>query len=501
MSFCTNGWILWGTCGTIIVLFMSILDPIRVRIAPSPTGLLHFGTARAALFNWLFARHAGGTFIVRIEDTDTERSTKAFEEDLLTGLRWLGLDWDEGPDIGGPYGPYRQSERLDIYRTYLKQLLDDGTAYHCFCTKEQLEVDRQEMQAQGKTPIYAGRCSALTKEDQERRIANGEASVIRVRVPEGTIEFNDIIRDTVSVQASLIGDVIIARSLDLPLYNFAVVVDDHAMQISHVIRGEDHISNTPKQIVLQKALGFSTPLYAHLPLILAPDRSKLSKRYIETSLNDFKAQGYLPDALVNFMAFIGWHPKDDKDVMMRDELISEFDMGRVQKGGGIFNLEKLEWLNAQHIKRLTTDALIASIAPFVSDAWIAQEQVLRRALAVEQDRMKRLTDFSESAGFFFELPAYDSSLLAGKDASLDVAKGHLHATLAILTALADAQFTKEVLEQAIMPLAEEKGRGAVLWPLRVALSGKKASPGPFEIMPVLGKAETIRRVQSAIDRL
>lgn len=480
---------------------MSIPDPIRVRIAPSPTGLLHFGTARTALFNWLFARNAGGKFIVRIEDTDTERSTKAFEEDIITGLRWLGLDWDEGPDIGGPYGPYRQSERLDIYRTHLKQLLDDGTAYHCFCTKEQLEVDRQEMQVQGKTPIYVGRCSSLTKEEQEARIANGEASVIRVRVPDGVIDFNDIIRGTISVQASLIGDVIIARSLDLPLYNFAVVVDDHAMRISHVIRGEDHISNTPKQIVLQKALGFATPLYAHLPLILAPDRSKLSKRYIETSLNDFKTQGYLPDALVNFMAFIGWHPKDDKEVMMRDELITEFDMGRVQKGGGIFNLEKLEWLNAQHIKQLSINALITAVTPFIPEAWVAQGQVLHSAIAAEQERMKRLTEFAETAGFFFELPTYDTALLMGKNTDPVATREYLQAVLDIVVSLEDIQFTKEGFEQAIMPLAEDKGRGAVLWPLRVALSGKKASPGPFEIMPALGRAEIIARIQTAIDKL
>ena len=480
---------------------MSIPDPIRVRIAPSPTGLLHFGTARTALFNWLFARHAGGTFIVRIEDTDTERSTKAFEEDILTGLKWLGFDWDEGPDVGGPYGPYRQSERLPLYRTHLERLLIEDKAYHCFCTKEQLDADRQEMQAQGKTPVYVGRCSALSKDEQAKRIAAGEASVIRARVPEGVIAFDDIIRDTISVQSSLIGDVIIARSLDLPLYNFAVVVDDHEMKISHVIRGEDHISNTPKQIVLQKALGFATPLYAHLPLILAPDRSKLSKRYIETSLNDFKAQGYLPDALVNFMAFIGWHPKDDKDVMSREELTTEFDMERVQKGGGIFNLEKLEWLNAQHIKRLSIDALIDALVPFISFAWGAQKETLRNAVMAEQERMKRLTDFAETAGFFFELPDYDLALLAWKDAVAETTKGHLQAALTLLTALPEEQFTKEGLEASLMPLAEEKGRGDILWPLRVSLSGKKASPGPFEIMPALGKAETIRRVQNAIDKL
>lgn len=474
---------------------------IRVRIAPSPTGLLHFGTARTALFNWLFAKHMGGKFILRVEDTDTERSTKAFEEDIVTGLQWLGFRWDEGPDVGGAYGPYRQSERLDIYKTYLKQLLDADKAYHCFCTKEQLDADKQEMQQQGVTPVYVGRCSHLTTEEQQQRIHQGDASVIRLRVPAGTVEFHDIIRDTVSVQATLIGDIIIARSMELPLFVFAGVVDDYAMKISHVIRGEDHISNTPKQIALQHALGFPTPEYAHLPLILAPDRSKLSKRYIETSLNDFKTQGYLPAALVNFMAFIGWHPKDDTEVMSAEALIQEFDMERVQKGGGIFNLEKLEWLNAQHIKRLSIDELVHVLTPFIPAEWLTQEQIIRRAVSAEQDRLKRLTEFADSAAFFFELPDYDPALLAWKDASPETTKTHLQAILPAIQALTDDQFTKEGLEEALMSLADERGRGDVLWPLRVSLSGKKASPGPFEIMPALGKAETARRVELAINKL
>lgn len=474
---------------------------IRVRIAPSPTGLLHFGTARTALFNWLFARHMGGKFILRIEDTDTERSTKAFEDDIVTGLRWLGFDWDEGPDVGGPLGPYRQSERLDIYTHYLKRLLDEDKAYHCFCTKEQLDVDRQEMQSQGTTPIYVGRCSSLTKEEQERRIAGREPSVIRLRVPEGPIEFHDIIRDVVTMQSALIGDIIIARSIDLPLYNFAVVVDDYEMKISHVIRGEDHISNTPKQIVLQRALGVPTPEYAHLPLILAPDRSKLSKRYIETSLNDFRAQGYLPDALVNFMAFIGWHPTDDTEVMPREELIQEFDLERVQKGGGVFNLEKLEWLNAQYIKRLPLDLLVAELIPFIPKGWQSQQDLLVRVAAVEQDRLKKLTEFAESAAFFFEPSEYEAELLSWKGAEASVTKANLESALDILRGVSVAEFTKEGLETALMPLAEERGRGDILWPLRASLSGKKASPGPFEIMPALGKEETIRRVMGAIEKL
>ena len=484
-------------------------EEIRVRIAPSPTGLLHFGTARTALFNWLFARHAGGKFILRIEDTDTERSTKEFENDIVTGLRWLGLQWDEGPDIGGPYGPYRQSERIDIYKTYLKQLLDEDKAYHCFCTKEQLDADRQAMQGEGATPVYVGRCSGLSKEEQERRIAAGESSVIRLRVPEGPVEFHDIIRGSIATQFSLIGDIIIARDLELPLYNFAVVVDDHTMRISHVIRGEDHISNTPKQIAVQRALGFSMPEYAHLPLILAPDRSKLSKRYIETSLNDFKAQGYLPNAMVNFMAFIGWHPKDDKEIMMPDELISEFDMERVQKGGGIFNLEKLEWLNAQHIKRhIERVGAKGTVSMLVTEGFMKREwgekdngRVAEGVVDVERDRIKRWSDIEELDAFFFELPEYDAELLSWKGADSATTKERLRIVADVIDGVTEEQFTKEGLEGALMPLADEKGRGELLWPLRASLSGKKASPGPFEIMPVLGKAETLRRIKAGIDKL
>lgn len=474
---------------------------IRVRIAPSPTGLLHFGTARTALFNWLFIRHVGGKFILRIEDTDVERSTKAFEDDIVTGLRWLGLQWDEGPDVGGPYGPYRQSERLAIYVTYLKRLLDEDKAYHCFCTKEQLDADRQTMQAEGKTPIYVGRCSAFSRAEQEARIANGDQSIIRLRVPKGNIEFHDIIRDTVSVKAELIGDVIIARSMDLPLFIFAGVVDDYEMKISHVIRGEDHISNTPKQTALQHALGFPTPEYAHLPLILAPDRSKLSKRYIETSLNDFKTQGYLPEAVVNFMAFIGWHPADDKEIMLRDDLVREFDLERVQKGGGVFNLEKLEWINAQYIKRLSIDELIDVLAPFVPASWMDQKDLFRRVAVVEQERLRQLTEFSESAQFFFELPEYEPEMLVWKDSDNASTKDNLVSARGVLEGFSADLFTKESLEQALMPLAEQKGRGGVLWPLRVSLSGKKASPGPFDIMSVLGKEESIHRITNGIQKL
>ncbi len=413
----------------------------------------------------------------------------------------MGLQWNEGPDIGGPYGPYRQSERSAIYREYLQRLLDENKAYDCFCTKEQLDADRQESMAKGVTPIYVGRCSHLAKEEQERRLAAGESAVIRLRVEREDIHFHDIIRGDIVVHSDGIGDIVIARNIDTPLFVFAGVVDDHLMQISHVIRGEDHLSNVPKQILLQRALGFPTPEYVHMPLILAPDRSKLSKRYIETSLNDFRTQGYLPEALVNFMAFIGWHPKDDKELMTVEALVGEFDIERMQKGGGIFNLEKLEWLNAQYIKRLSVDALVEVIAPFIPEAWQVHKELLRGAIMLERERMKKLTEFSEAAAFLFDLPVYDDALLLWKETTKDITKDNLQAILEAIRAISSEQFTQDAVEGAIMPIAEQRGRGAVMWPLRVAVSGKKASPGPVEIMVVLGKHESIRRIEFALQKL
>ena len=289
---------------------------------------------------------------MRIEDTDVERSNIEYEKDIIDGLKWLGINWDEGPDIGGPYGAYRQSERLDIYEKYLQKLIDGDKAFYCFCSKEELEADRQAMLSQGIAPRYSGKCRNFPKEKTKERLNKGEGSVIRFKMPEIELEFNDLIRGKITVDTGLMGDIVIARNLRSPLFIFAGVVDDFEMKITHVIRGEDHISNTPKQILIQKALEFDEVKYAHLPLILAPDRSKLSKRYIETSLDEYKKLGYLPEALVNFMALLGWHPQDDREILKKDELISEFDIKRVQKAGAVFNIDKLEWLNAQYIRSI-----------------------------------------------------------------------------------------------------------------------------------------------------
>lgn len=474
------------------------MTEVRVRFAPSPTGYFHIGSARTVLFNWLFARQNQGKFILRIEDTDTERSKPEYEKNILDGIKWLGFKWDEGP--------YRQSERLDIYEKYLRQLLDENKAYYCFCSKEQLESDRQAMLAQGLAPKYSGRCRHISKEESEKRVASGESAVIRFRVPEIEIEFHDLIRGKVKFDCALIGDVVIAKNLRSPLYNFSATVDDFEMKMTHIIRGEEHLSNTPKQILIQKALGFNEVKYAHLPLILTSDRRKMSKRYLESSLDDYKNDGYLAEAIVNFLAFLGWHPKDNKEILSLDELTKEFDLKRAQKAGAVFNIEKLEWVNAQYIKRLSSENLAEKIKDFVPEKWQAEEnkELLVRAIAAEKDRMKKLTDFRGLADFFFELPNYDVGLLAWPR-QFEINKEKTLANLKILSEevnkIFKADFNSDNLEKMMMPLTSVWGRGDLLWPLRAALSGKEASAGPFEIMAVLGKEETLKRLEIAIGKL
>jgi glutamyl-tRNA synthetase len=477
----------------------------RVRIAPSPTGPMHVGTARTALFNWFFARQNGGSFIIRVEDTDKARSEKRYEEELLVGLQWLGFDWDEGPlpngaPDKGSFGPYRQSERTTIYKKYLEILLEKGEAYYCYCTKEDLEAQRQTLLAAGLPPRYSGHCRNLTAPPPDRK-----PEVIRFKVPEVKVEFEDMIHGKTSFDAALFGDQVIAKDLDSPLYNFAVVVDDSLMEITHVIRGEEHLANTPKQILMQRALGFETPEYAHLPLILNADRSKMSKRFGDVALTNYRDRGYLPEALMNFFALLGWHPKDDQEVFDRDYALKHFDITRVQQAGAIFNEEKLDWLNREHMKMMPVVELAALATPFFEKAGIAvggHEAMLEKAVAIQVGRAKTLVDIVNESKFFFEMPSYDPKLLCWKDAPSADALAALRAAHAVLAALnEDAFASREALVAALTPLLEASGRGAVLWPLRVAVSGLAASPDPMEIMGVLGKAESISRIERAIKKL
>jgi len=478
----------------------SDLRNVRVRMAPSPTGRLHIGTARTALFNWLFAKKNKGVFVLRIEDTDMERSKPEFEEEILAGFRWLGIDWDEGPngiDSVGEYGPYRQSERKEIYKKYLGKLLEQKKAYYCYCTKEELETARNVMIAEGLPPKYNGHCRGL-EDVPTGRLPN----LIRFITPEIKVQFPDLIRGEVSFDATLFGDMVIAKNLDEPLYNFAVVVDDAEMQISHVIRGEDHLSNTPKQILLQKALGFNTPIYAHLPLILAPDKSKLSKRYSETSLLAYKEKGYLPEALLNFMVLLGWHPDNDQEIFKTEDLIQKFEIGRVQKSGAVFSEDKLDWMNSVYIKNKSNEALVDLLWPEIEKRKIeTTRDFVLKIVEVEKDRMKNLNDFFDLDDFFFVLPNYEKELLIWKTADLNRTIEVLQTIKDRISELPAEIFNKEHVSPILETLSMDRGRGEVFWPFRVALSGRKSSPDPIAISGVLGKNEVISRVGLAIDKL
>ncbi|MBI5220225.1 MAG: glutamate--tRNA ligase [Candidatus Liptonbacteria bacterium] len=472
--------------------------PVRVRMAPSPTGPLHIGTARTALFNWLFARQYGGTFILRLEDTDRERSTLESELDIMSGLKWLGLDWDEGPERGN-YGPYRQTERKEIYDRYLNRLLQTGRAYYCYCTREEMEAERAAMESQGLSYHYPGRCRDLQAPPPGKT-----RQLIRLRVPAGRVEFNDLIRDKVSVDSGELDDFAIARSNGEPLYNFAVAVDDIEMKITHVIRGEDHLPNTPKQILVYQALGVDLPRFGHLPLILDTDRSKLSKRSGKTNFQDYIDQGYLPDAIFNFLALLGWHPKGDEEILSRAEIVAMFDLSRVQKSGAIFNLEKLSWLNAQYIKQLSDADLAQALRPFLTRAGytISSEEYLVQVAAVSRDRLRTLSDIAAHAGFFFQLADYAPSLLPWKESPREETLRVLRAVREAIRALDPAAALEPaVINSTLAELVNQEGKGQVFWPLRVALSGLRASPDPISIIGVLGQTETLRRLSLAIEKL
>lgn len=484
---------------------------IRVRFAPSPTGPLHVGGVRTALFSWLFARKYGGTFVLRIEDTDKERSEKRYDDELLQGLAWLGLDWDEGPQpIGagdqlaldgvnekGELGPYRQSERTAIYKKYLQQLIESGDAYYCYCSKEDIEAQRQAMLSQGLPPKYNGHCRNTPAPEGKT------PEVIRFKVPEVKVEFKDLVRGKVTFDAALFGDFIIAKDLDTPLYNFAVVVDDSLMQISHVIRGEDHLSNTPKQILMGRALGFVEPIFAHIPLILNPDRSKMSKRFSDTALLSYRERGYVPEAMINFLALLGWHPRGDKEVLSREELIAEFDIDRVQQSGAVFNEEKLDWLNREHIKAMPIAEVAALAAPFFAkqNIVVRDEALLERVIAVQIARAKTLEDLATASAFFFAVPEYEPKLLIWKDSStLKEVAEVLNAARVVINGIAAEDFNRETLTACLPLIVGERSRGVVLWPLRVAVSGQANSPDPIEIMSVIGKDESLHRIDAAIKK-
>jgi nondiscriminating glutamyl-tRNA synthetase len=460
--------------------------PLRLRFAPSPTGQLHVGNARTALFNWLMARGAGGTFVLRIEDTDFARSTKEAEGSAVDDLRWLGLNWDEGPDVGGAHGPYRQSERLHIYRAHAVELMSRGQAYHCFCSEEQLEMDRYQALRNMQPPKYVGRCRNITADDARTRIEAGESAVIRFRVPDGDreIAFDDLVRGRVSFMTDVIGDFVLVRSGGVPAYNFAVVIDDALMEISHVIRGEDHISNTPRQLLLYEAFGWTPPRFGHVPMVLGPDHAKLSKRHGATSVDEFRARGYLPEALANYLALIGWSPGDNQELLPLDELARRFRIEDVGKSAGVFDPEKLAWVNRHYLKLASPEQLTSVTLPFLErQGWIRDpgsgirdpkaSEFLSRAVAIAAQSVDRLDQVPARLHFLFDY----SAATALADPAI-----HGEATEArrVITALAEEAAKagpladKETFRAMAARLREQTGaKGKALFhPIRLALTGE-----------------------------
>lgn len=497
---------------------------VRVRIAPSPTGFFHLGNARTALFNVLFARKNNGVFVLRIEDTDKERSKKEYENVILEAFQWLGITYDEGPDIGGPYGPYRQSERTDIYRPYLEQLLEKGSVYHCFCTKEELDTERENQILAKQSPRYSGACRKLSREERMNRVREGKESVLRFAIDDDCkkIEMVDSIRGTLEFDACLIGDFVIAKDVQTPLYNFAVVVDDFLMKISHVIRGDDHISNTPKQILLCKALGFSPPIFAHLPMILNADKTKLSKRENEVSLLEYRKLGYLPEALINFLALLGWNPGGDKELFSLQEMCDLFDMKDVHKGGAVFDMQKLQWLNGLYIRKKDISLLTDMCIPYLMEVGYIQQGsgvdgytiiqtgeslsrvVLEGIIRGEQDRIKTLKDIVDVAGYFFQKDlVYDAEILSWKESPHTEIEKALTYAHDVLLGMSESDFIPAKIEESLKAMIAEKGltNGMVLWPLRVSLTGLKASQGPFDVAALLGKEKTLQRIKSAQQKI
>ena len=463
---------------------------IRARMAPSPTGYAHIGSARTALFNWLFAKHEGGKFILRIEDTDKERSKKEYEEDLLTGFKWMGMDWDEF---------YRQSDRMPVYSEYIKKLLDEGRAFWCRHSEEELEKERQEQLTDKAIPRHV--C-----EYKKQKAEGGEEGIIRLAVDENSdrkIKFHDLIRGEIEFEERLLGDFSIAKDTETPLYNFAATVDDYEMEISHVIRGEEHIANTPRQILIQEALGFEMPAYAHLPLLLGTDKSKLSKRNGAASLNEYRKMGYLPEALANFICLLSFTMPDGREIVTMKELIDVFDILKVHKSGAVFDMKKLDWLNGEYIKRLSDEELAEKITQAQTQFSIFNFQFskeeLIRILPLARERIKKLSDISEFS-YFFKEPEYDRGLLVWKNNDFEEVKNSLSEVAKIIEEKGTED--KDVLRQELDSLGVKLGdRGLAYWPLRVALSGLKASPDPVDIAGVLGKEKTLERVKRAVELL
>lgn len=482
------------------------MSEVRVRFAPSPTGYLHIGGARTALFNWLFAHKMGGKLILRIEDTDTERLKEDSVSQILTSLKWLGINWDEGPEVGGDCGPYYQSERLDIYKKYAEQLLAEGKAYYCFCTPADLEAQREKQRVAKQPFRYARTCRDLSKEEVEKRIAAGESYSVRVKIPlEGTITVHDLIHGDVTFNMDQFDDFVIVKSNGMPTYNFAVVVDDHLMGMTHVLRAEEHLSNTPKQLLIYEALGWEPPKFGHMPMILAPDRSKLSKRHGATSVEEFRSQGYLAEAIVNYLTLLGWGPGDERELFTLNETVDLFELEQMSKKAAIYDTKKLTWMNGQYLSELPLEKILPEAKAFfikdglVTEDWFtAHEEYFAKLVDVVRVRVKTLQEVADASTYFFkDITEYDAK---------GVAKHFKPESVAILEQCIAAIEADDVYDLATTEAAYNKiaadndlSLGKVIHPTRLALTGRTVSPGMFDVMVLLGKEKTLNRLHKAVE--
>jgi len=484
------------------------MGEVRVRFAPSPTGYLHIGGARTALFNYLFAKKSGGKFILRVEDTDSERTVEDSAEKMMQAFRWLGLQWDEGPIVGGPAGPYFQSERLELYRKYAKLLMDKGYAYKCFCTPEELAQDRERARAEKRAPRYDGRCRELTPEQIAEFEAEGRRPAIRFRTPDtGVTVVHDLIKGEVPFKNEEIADFIIMKSDGIPTYNFACVIDDWLMGMTHVIRAEEHLSNTPKQMMIYRALPAPMPKFAHVPMILAPDRSKLSKRHGAQTVEEFKDQGVFPEALLNCLVLLGWTPEDStKEIMSLDEMIKEFDLSRVSTTPAVYDTTKLMWMNGYYMRMMDKDALVRKFIPVAAASGLASREELMskkdwlgKIVMALRERSRTMNEMVEMSEYFFTAPTEFDEAGARKFFTKPSTAGLLRKGAQALAGVEDWNIEAE--EQAYRDLIEKEGikGGELIHPTRLALTGRTSGPGLFEIVDILGKEESVLRLRRAAD--
>lgn len=478
-------------------------EETRVRIAPSPSGNLHIGTARTALFNFLYAKKTGGKYILRIEDTDAERTSQEYIVNIFDSLKALGLSWDEGPDVGGEYGPYTQSERFDIYPEYAKKLVESGYAYECFCTSEELAAEKEESQKNKVAHIYSGKCKNLTEAEKEALSAEGRKPAIRFAVEHKELIFDDLVKGELKFDTSLIGDFVIMKSNGTPTYNFAVVVDDMLMKISHVIRGEDHISNTPKQILIYEALGAEVPKFGHLGMILAPDRSKLSKRHGATAVSEFVEKGYLIDALVNFVALLGWSPSDGNEIKTVDEIAADFRIGEVSSSNSIFEYDKLNWLNSQYIKKLSLDELKERLKPFLTQYDLNEltDAQYTRMVEITREPLTILSDITDAVPYFFgnnvEVEPEVQTEVLSTETSQTVLKE-------FIPFVEGVEFDEETLHHKLEEFRgvfKEKGikPKETMWAIRAAVTGRTKGADICAVLAILGKEKVLTRVKAAIN--